>query len=83
MLSTKTAVVGMTSGPGYAPTSIVTNDHTLHDNTLYAFEPLIDVFVPGWGEQGIELGIGQITVFTDGELQYLDRAQPDGWHVIR
>jgi len=83
MLSTKTAVVCMTSGPGYAPTSIVTNDHTLHDNTLYAFEPHIDVFVPGWGEQGIELGIGQISVFTDGVLQYLDRAQPDGWHVIR
>ena len=83
MLSKESSVVGMTSGPRYAATSIVTNDNVLHENTLYAFEPHIDVFIPGWGEQGLELGMGQITVFKDGELQYLDRGQTDGWLVIR
>ncbi len=81
MLSTKTAVVGMTSGPGYASTSIVTNDHTLHHNTLYAFEPHIDVTIEGWGEQGLELGHGQIVAFTENGFEFLNRA-PD-WHVIR
>ena len=80
MLSTKTAVVGMTSGPTYAPTSIVTNDHELHHNTLYAFEPHIDVYIDGWGEQGLELGHGQIIAFTEDGFQFLNRA-PD-WHVI-
>ena len=80
MLSTKTAVVGMTSGPGYAPTSIVTNDHKLHYNTLYAFEPHIDVVIEGWGEQGLELGHGQIVAFTEDGFDYLNRA-PE-WHVI-
>ena len=37
--TTKPHVAGMTSGPGYYPTSIVTNDHPLHYDTLYAFEP--------------------------------------------
>jgi hypothetical protein len=80
MLSTKTAVVGMTSGPGYAPTSIVTNDHKLHYNTLYAFEPHIDVVIEGWGDQGLELGHGQIVAFTEDGFDYLNRA-PE-WHVI-
>jgi hypothetical protein len=83
MLSTKSSVVGMTSGPGYVSTSIVTNDHVLHDNTLYAFEPHIDVFIPGWGDQGIELGMGGVAVFTEGELQYLDRSVREEWLVIR
>ena len=81
MLSTKTAVVGMTSGPGYASTSIVTNDHTLHYDTLYAFEPHIDVYIEGWGEQGLELGHGQIVAFTENGFEFLNRA-PE-WHVIR
>ncbi|HJO05092.1 MAG TPA: hypothetical protein QGG47_14085 [Acidobacteriota bacterium] len=81
MLSTKTAVVGMTSGPGYASTSIVTNDHALHTDTLYAFEPHIDVTIDGWGEQGLELGHGQIVAFTENGFEFLNRA-PD-WHVIR
>lgn len=81
MLSTKTAVVGMTSGPGYAPTSIVTNDHALHYDTLYAFEPHIDVYIEGWGEQGLELGHGQIVAFTENGFEFLNRA-PE-WHVIR
>ena len=81
MLSTKTAVVGMTSGPGYAPTSIVTNDHELHTNTLYAFEPHIDVHIPGWGDQGLELGHGQIVAFTEDGFEYLNRQTE--FHIIR
>jgi len=83
MFSHKTYVAGMTSGPGYYPTSIVTNNHKLYYNTLYAFEPHTSVAVPGWGENGIELGIGQIAVFSEDGLRYLDRPQETKWHVIK
>lgn len=83
MFSHKTYVAGMTSGPGYYPTSIVTNNHRLYYNTLYAFEPHTSVAVEGWGEQGVELGIGQIAVFTEDGFRYLDRPQKTEWHVIK
>jgi hypothetical protein len=82
MFDHKTYVAGMTSGPGYYPTSIVTNDHKLHYNTLYAFEPHTRVAVPGW-KDGLELGIGQIAVFTEDGLHYLARPQEHDWHVIK
>lgn len=82
MFDHKSYVAGMTSGPGYYPTSIVTNNHKLHYNTLYAFEPHTRVAVPGW-KHGVELGIGQITVFTKDGLQYLARPQEHEWHVIK
>ena len=41
---TKPYVAGMTSGPGYYPTSIVTN---LYLDTLYVFEPHTRIAVPG------------------------------------
>ncbi|HUU52329.1 MAG TPA: M24 family metallopeptidase [Candidatus Heimdallarchaeota archaeon] len=82
MFDHKTYVAGMTSGPGYYPTSIVTNDHKLHTNTLYAFEPHTRVVVPGW-KDGLELGIGQISVFTENGLQYLARPQEHQWHIIK
>ena len=80
---TKPYVAGMTSGPGYYPTSIVTNEHRLYLDTLYAFEPHTRVAVPGWGEHGVELGLGQIAVFTENGLEYLDRPQATEWHVIK
>lgn len=83
MFVTKPYVAGMTSGPGYYPTSIVTNDNHLYANTLYAFEPHTSVTVEGWGEHGVELGIGQITWFDGEELQYLDRPQESEWHIVR
>ncbi len=83
MFSHKTYVAGMTSGPGYYPTSIVTNDHNLYYNTMYAFEPHTSVAVSGWGEHGLELGIGQIAVFEEGGLRYLDRPQKTKWHIIK
>lgn len=83
MFSHKTYVAGMTSGPGYYPTSIVSNEHRLHHNTLYAFEPHTRVAVPQWGERGVELGIGQIVAFTEDGLRYLDRPQKTEWHVIK
>lgn len=83
MFSHKTYVAGMTSGPGYYPTSIVTNDHKLYYNTLYAFEPHTSIAVPGWGDAGLELGIGQIAIFEKGGLRYLDRPQKAKWHVIK
>jgi len=82
MFDRKSYVAGMTSGPGYYPTSIVTNNHKLHYNTLYAFEPHTRVEVPGW-KDGLELGIGQIAAFTEDGLQYLYRPQETEWHVIR
>ena len=82
MFDRKSYVAGMTSGRGYYPTSIVTNDHKLYHNTLYAFEPHTRVEVPGW-KDGIELGIGQIAVFTEDGLQYLYRPQETEWHVIK
>lgn len=83
MFSHKTYVAGMTSGPGYYPTSIVTNDHKLYYNTMYAFEPHTSIAVPGWGEHGLELGIGQIAVFEEDGLRYLDRPQKTKWHIIK
>ena len=80
---TKPWVAGMTSGPGYYPTSIVTNERPLHYDTLYAFEPHTSVAVPGWGERGVELGIGQITSYTRDGFRYLERAQPIKFHVIK
>ncbi len=82
MFDRKSYVAGMTSGPGYYPTSIVTNEHKLYPNTLYAFEPHTRVAVPGW-KHGVELGIGQITIFTGEELQYLARPQEKTWHIVR
>ena len=82
MFDRKSYVAGMTSGPGYYPTSIVTNNHKLYYNTLYAFEPHTRVAVPGW-KQGVELGIGQIAVFTEEGLQYLARPQEHKWHVVK
>lgn len=35
------------------------NNHKLHYNTLYAFEPHTRVAVPGW-EHGLELGSGRL-----------------------
>jgi len=83
MFSHKTWVAGMTSGPGYYPTSIVSNEHRLHRNTLYAFEPHAHVSVPGWGEEGVELGMGQIVAFTEEGIDYLARSQQTLWHVVR
>jgi hypothetical protein len=83
MFSHKTYVAGMTSGPGYYPTSIVSNDHKLYVNTLYAFEPHTRVAVTGWPEQGVELGMGQIVVMREDGLEYLDRSQQSEWHVIK
>ena len=84
MFSHGTYVAGMSSGPGYKRHKIVSNEHRLHYNTPYAFEPHTWVAVPGWGERGVELGIGQIAVFTEEGLRYLDRPQAgDQWHVIR
>lgn len=82
MFDRKSYVAGMTSGPGYYPTSIVSNEHALHLNTLYAFEPHTRVAVPGW-KYGVELGIGQIVIFGEEGLNYLARSQESQWHVIR
>ena len=84
MFSRGTWVSGLGSGPGYKLHKVVSNEHTLNYNTLYAFEPHTRVAVAGWGNRGVELGIGQIAVFAEDGLKYLDRAQPDDqWHIIR
>lgn len=84
MFSRGTWVAGAGSHPGYKRHKVVGDQHPLHADTLYAFEPHTRVAIPGWGEKGLELGLGQIALVDDEGLHYLDRAQPrDEWHVIR
>ena len=75
MFSRGSYVAGLSSNPGYKLHPIVSNNHTLYYNTMYAFEPDTRVKVPGWGEGGVELGIGQMAVFTENGLEYLERPQ--------
>ncbi len=75
MFSRGSYVAGLSSGPGYKLHPIVSNEHKLYYNTMYAYEPHTRVRVPGWGETGVELGIGQMTVFTENGMEYLDRPQ--------
>jgi len=41
------------------------------------------VTVSGWGDKGVELGMGQIVVVDDDGLQYLNRSQQSEWHIVR
>jgi hypothetical protein len=75
MFSRGSYVAGLSSGSGYKRHPIVSNEHKLYYNTMYAYEPHTRVRVPGWGEAGVELGIGQMTVFTEEGMEYLDRPQ--------
>jgi hypothetical protein len=50
---------------------------------MYAYEPHTRVKVAGWGDAGVELGIGQMAVFTEAGLEYLNRVQNNTWHVIK
>lgn len=77
-------VAGISSRPNYYPTSIVSDQHKLSYNTVHVFHPHISVIVPGWDENGIGLGVGQIVSFTEEDgFQYLNRSQEYGLHVIR
>ncbi len=78
-----TYVAGISSQPQYYPTSIVSDQHKLSYNTIHVFHPHIRVEVPGWGEYGVRLGVGQIVSFTEDGFQYLYRVQEQGLHVIR
>ena len=83
MFSHKTYVAGLTSTPDYYPTSIVSNSHSLHFNTLYFFDPKpTRVSVEDWGENGVDLTLGQIEAFTEEGLTYLGNPIAE-WHVIR
>ncbi len=83
MFSRGSYVAGVSSSPGYKLHPIVRNTHTLHYNTMYAYEPDMRVRVPGWGEDGIALGLGQIALFTEDGLEYLDRPQHNVWHIVK
>ncbi len=83
MFSRGSYVAGLSSGRGYKLHPIVSNKHTLYYNTMYAYEPHTRVKVAGWGEAGVELGIGQMAVFTEAGLEYLNRVQNNTWHVIK
>ena len=50
---------------------------------MYAFEPHTTIAVPGWGDNGVEIGIGQIAIFEKNGLRYLNRPQYSNWHVIK
>ncbi len=72
MFSHKTYVAGLTSTSDYYPTSIVSNSHSLHYNTLYSFDPKpTQVSVEDWGDDDVDLTLGQIVAFTEEGLTYL------------
>jgi len=75
MFSRGSYVAGLASGPGHKGHPIVSIEHKLYYNTMYSYEPEMQVKVPGWGEAGIALGLGQIAVFTENGLEYIDRSQ--------
>ena len=80
LFSRGTYVTGI--GSGYKQHPLLSPTLKLHYNTLYAFEPHTNVAVPGWGPRGLEIGIGQIAVFTENGLEYLDRPMLE-WHVVK
>lgn len=83
MFSRGSYVAGLSTGPGYKLHPIVGDRHKLYYNTMYAYEPHTRVRVTGWGEPGVELGLGQMAVFTETGLHYLNRVQENAWHVVR
>ena len=56
--------------------------HTLHPSTVYALEPYTMVTIPEWGDQVIELGLGEVSVFSGDKLHYIDGRQTE-WFVIK
>ena len=78
-----TYVAGISSQPQYYPTSIVSDQHKFSHDTVHVFHLHIRVEVPGWGANGVRLGVGQIVAFTEDGFQYLNRAQKRDLHVIR
>lgn len=56
--------------------------HTLNVNTVYALEPYTMVTIPEWGDQEIELGLGEVVAFTENGFRYLDGRQTE-WHLIK
>ena len=80
LFSRGTYVTGM--GSGYKQHPLLSPDLPLHYNTIHAFEPHTSVKVDGWGEHGVEVGVGQLAVFTENGLEYLDRPNVE-WHVVK
>ncbi len=56
--------------------------HTLYPNTVYAMEPYTMVTIPEWGNQTIELGLGEVVAFTDDGFQYVNGRQTE-WYLIK
>ena len=56
--------------------------HILYPNTVYAMEPYTMVTIPEWGNQIIELGLGEVVAFTDDGFQYVNGRQTE-WYLIK
>ena len=83
MLSHQSYLAGTTSSPVNYPTSIVSQNHKLYYNTLFSLDPApTRVAAQGWGENGIEILLGHILVFTEKGLNHLDGTMTE-WHVIK
>jgi Xaa-Pro aminopeptidase len=80
LFSRGTYVTGI--GIGYKEHPLLSPDLKLHYNTIYAFEPDTRVKVDGWDEDGLEIGVNQLAIFTENGLEYLDRPMLD-WHVVK
>jgi hypothetical protein len=60
----------------------VRGDLPLRDDTLHAFEMVLEVAVPEWGGQRVKLATEQGVAFTGGRVHYLGGRQT-ALHVIR
>ena len=56
--------------------------HTLYSNTVYAMEPYTMVTIPEWGNQIIELGLGEVVTFINNGFQYVNGRQTE-WYLIK
>ena len=69
-------------GSGYKQHPLLSSTLGLHYNMIFAYEPHTTVAVPGWSEDGLEIGVGQLAVFTENGIEYLDRPMLQ-WHVVK
>ena len=79
LFSRGTYVTGI--GIGYKEHPLLSPALKLHYNMIFAFEPDTRIEVDGWDEDGLEIGVNQLAIFTENGLEYLDRPMLE-WLVV-
>ncbi len=83
MFSKQSYLAGMTSSPVNYPTAIVLQNHKLYYNTFFSLDPApTRVAAQGWGENGTEMLLQHVMVFTENGLKHLDGSITE-WHAIK